>query len=593
MINLESPISTINRSCKSDLVAVGGKSFMKVFKLENNEFKLHKGLKMAKTSNRVGTTDMAWNNFLENIIASTTLLNSNVLVWDVVQIGVANSFQKIGSHSQLINRINWSHHNPDLLASCSQDGFIKIWDRNAKSDRPVINMDHKEKIRDCQFSPFNEHYILASYVSGAVKLWDTRVEKYQLKEFIQHETDVLTIDWHPERENIFCSGSMDKNLYIWDTNNSNPVHSYKASHGLSRVKWWKKNPLYIISSYQTNNFYTSMWNMNIDNIPEYLYKGHKDVVTGFCWDMSENRLITCSKDGHVIVNNFSDGYRCIDNLCTNFVKFSDDNSLCVYSDKKPDKLNFELKEKKVKFLNRDKSNKKFFLKSIYASNNIFLSAVNQINNYYFFDKNQIKLIFENYTFISEINYGESNKNNVEKSSLIADIVNKNWKYAKENLKNYNHISVWTQLKFLCELESFNIIDEEEFSNNYSPVNKNNIKMMSEIFKNNIIEIVKFLIDYHADIWLATIIIYMFQNIFSFDKRFVVRIISECFETLRRFKLYNISAKLMKFSLYDDMKHNKQNTLILLSCKKCGLTYDPSISPSSCPSCKTKIKCQIW
>lgn len=592
MMNLESPISTISRSCKTDLIAVGGKSFMKVFKLENNELKLHKGLKMAKTSNRVGTTDMEWNNFLDNIIASTTLLNSNVLVWDLLQISVANSFQKLGSHSQLINRVNWSHHSPDLLASCSQDGFLKIWNRNDKSDRPVINMDHKEKIRDCQFSPFNEHYILASYVSGAVKLWDTRMEKYQVKEFIQHETDVLTIDWHPEKENIFCSGSMDKNLYIWDLNNINPIQSYKASHGLSRVKWWKKNPLYILSSYQTNNFYTSMWNLNIDNMPEYLYKGHKDVVTGFCWDTTENKLITCSKDGYVIINNFTDGYRCIDNLCTNFVKFSDDNSLVVYSDKKPAKINFET-DKAMVNLKKEKSNKKYILNTLDINAKLFRSNPNQVNNYYFFDNNQVKLIFENYSFISDLYFQRHNLKEIDKSSVIVDIVNKNWKFAKEKLKNYVHITVWTQLKFLCELESFSIIDEETFSNNFSPVSKDKINLMSEIFMNNIIEIIKFLIDYHADIWLATIIIYIFQTIFTFDKKFIMRIIYECFETLRKFRLFGISAKLMKFSIYEELKHNKQNTLILLSCKKCGMTYDPSVNPSICMNCKIDIKCQIW
>ncbi len=29
-----------------------------------------------------------------------------------------------------------------------------------------------------------------------------------------------------------------------------------------------------------------MWNINIDNIPEYIYKGHKDAVAGFCWDLT-------------------------------------------------------------------------------------------------------------------------------------------------------------------------------------------------------------------------------------------------------------------------------------------------------------------
>lgn len=305
-MNLESPLSTISRNCgkydsnKSessktcDLFAVGGKNVMKVLKLtEANEFKVYKVLKVAKTSNKGGTTDIAWNNFYDNILASTTLLNSNVLVWDINQISIEKQSQKLGSHSQIINRVNWSHFNPDLLASCSQDGILNIWNRNNKPETPAISMYHKDKIRDCQFSPFNENLIMASYVSGGLKLWDLRNYEKSVKEFIRHENEVLTIDWHPHLENIFASGSMDKNLFVWDINNSSntePLISYKTSHGISRVKWWKKNPQYIVCSYQTNNFYANMWNINIDNMPEYTYKGHKDVITGFCWDLSEYLL---------------------------------------------------------------------------------------------------------------------------------------------------------------------------------------------------------------------------------------------------------------------------------------------------------------
>lgn len=288
MLNLESPLTTISRNCKTDLIAIGGKSLMKVLQLnDNNSFKVFKVLKIARSSSKIGTTDVAWNNIADNILASTTLLNSNVLVWDINQTNLEKLNRKLGSHSQIINRVNWSHHNQDILASCSQDGFLNIWDIKLKTDQIALSMYQKEKIRDCQFSPFNENYILASYMSGLIKLWDTRSSKTCVKEFIQHETDVLTIDWHPTLENVFASGSMDKNLHIWDINKSNAIISYKTSHGTSRVKWWKKNPQYIISSYQTNNFYASMWNINIDNMPEYLYKGHKDVVTGFCWDISE------------------------------------------------------------------------------------------------------------------------------------------------------------------------------------------------------------------------------------------------------------------------------------------------------------------
>ncbi len=698
-MNLESPLSTISRNCKSDLIAIGGKSCLKVLKLtENNELKVVKILKVARTSNKTGTTDLAWNNYLENILASTTLLGSNVLIWDINQINLNKLNEKVGSHTQLINRVNWNYKNVNLLASCSQDGLLNIWNITNKPDEYVISMQHKEKIRDCQFSPFSEYLILASYVSGAVKLWDTRNYKSCVKEFIHHETDVLSIDWHPELENVFCSGSMDKNLCIWDCNQNSPIQSYKTSHGTSRVKWWKKNPQFIISSYQTNNFYASMWNINIDNMPEYLYKGHKDVVTGFCWDLSETKLITCSKDNWIIVNNFADGYRCMDNVCTHFTKFGDDEKIYSFSDTKPkrtnifENVNYSRLIKKTKALSyhpsphsnsisssRSYSNLSNF-NSLHDKNSteknlvdrnfternysilterksiqggIISSPFSQIrkkrfhikinntnlvnpsynmtlllNQYYSFNKKQIEELFENYYF--SINYFlmvNSHKNlelkNLPKSSKLTNIINSNWNFAKDKLKNSNHIAVWSQLKFLSELESFGFIDncfisgdrkystinratsglslnpnpqpvkDKEFSKIQNEGTGNSDCLMIEIFRNNVIELINFLIDGHADIWLATIIIYIFHEVFSFKKDKYLRIVTECFENLRRLKLHKIAAKLMKFAIFDEMKHNKQNTLILLSCKKCGMAYDSTINPGRCSNCNSKIRCQLW
>jgi len=219
MLNLDTPLSTISKNCVGDidnpesnknaLYAVGGKSLLKIIKLsENNEFRVHKILKVSKTSNKNGTTDIAWSNFHENILASTTLLFSSVLVWDINQISLDKQNQKVGTHTQMINRVNFSYHKPNVLASCSQDGFLNIWDKNIYfKDKdlvvPQISMYHKDKIRDCQFSTYDENCIMASYISGSVKLWDLRKFDKAVKEFIGHETDVLTIDWHPEMKNIF------------------------------------------------------------------------------------------------------------------------------------------------------------------------------------------------------------------------------------------------------------------------------------------------------------------------------------------------------------------------------------------------------
>ncbi len=203
------------------------------------------------------------------------------------------------------------------------------------------------------------------------------------------------------------------------------------------------------------------------------------------------------------------------------------------------------------------------------------------------NKEHVKELFNNYIFISTSKNFKRDiyqMQNEGPAYRIRKIILHNLLYSIEKLKNYYHISIWNQLKFLVDSETFNVVDFID--------DKDYGELMIDIFMNNIIEIIQFLTDSYNDIWLACIISYIFQELFNFSKKKVLRIQMEAFENLRRYKLYNISAKLMKFAIYEELKNNKKNNLFLMSCKKCGCVYDAT-DLGSCNNCKTKIRCQIW
>ncbi len=211
----------------------------------------------------------------------------------------------------------------------------------------------------------------------------------------------------------------------------------------------------------------------------------------------------------------------------------------------------------------------------------------KINNNSILKKDYVEELFNNYIYITNSKHIKQDiyqMQNEGQAFRIRKIINHNWLYAIEKLKNQYHISIWNQLKFLVESETFNVVDFIE--------DKEYGELMIDIFINNITEIIEFLTDTYNDIWLACIISYIFQDVFTFSKKKVLRIQMEAFENLRRFKLYNISAKLMKFAVYEELKSNKKNNLFLMSCKKCGCVYDATLL-GSCNSCKLKIRCQIW
>jgi WD40 repeat protein len=390
MMDLEQPISTIHRHPTQDLLAVGSKGFTKLVRIQNGEFKPPKMLKLNKTSSKSGTTDVQFNPSYYNILASTTLLNNQIIIWDIDQCNLNKLSTNIGQHDQLVNRVSWNPINPKLLASCSQDGYIKIFDFiNTKGE--VLSMNHRDKVRDCQFSPFNEHLLLASY-SGVVKLWDTRDTTRSVQDFYKHEADVLSIDWNPINKDIFIAGSMDKSFTLWDINIKEPCRSYKTNFGFSRIKFWKKNPQYILTSFQTNNNFAYLWNLEIQNIAEYVFKGHKEVVTGFCWDLSETKLITVSKDSKMILHDFYNGSRPLDNFYTNFCKLNDETQLYYYTDLLPNKKPLDKlpEDYNVLYKPREKKDRMIFFKHLKLS--------------FSYDKDTVKEVFKRFSFLVRIEY---------------------------------------------------------------------------------------------------------------------------------------------------------------------------------------------
>ena len=625
---LDTQISTMSRCMEEDLFALGGKNLLKIYSLTpDNTFEQKKVLKASKTKTRTGTTDIAWNPKEKNIIASTTLFNPQIFLWDIEKINLATLSLKLGSHSLLINRISWNPIKPYLLASCSHDKFLKVWNtKNAVSKdkeqvpTPEISIESKEKIRDCQFSPNDENLLLTSCVNGSINLWDLRSYKFPVKTYLQHSDDVLTIDWHPNQRNVFCSGGMDKTIYLWDINQDNPFQSYRTSNGTARMKWFVANPQYIISSYQTNNVYTSMWNINIDDIPEYKFIGHKDVVTCFYWDKSNTKLITCAKNGTILVTKIDEGLRFFDNISTSIIKFAKGNELIHYHEAKPIKK--PLNDCDISKLTNDNTNQKTNktgLFEIYRLNpkdvvvqknqtashikvrlnkNHFFTLTPQIQEIYTYDKEQIEEIFEGYSFVLfSTDFFKDNRHNFNSEMTYIDrlkiVIEYNLNYALNHVKNYNHVHMWKVLFFLISQEGFKNVNTSDSSscNNGSSILIEMDSLFLEVIRQNILQMINYLIANKNDIILAKMICFLFFSILERDEKAktnLIRLEKDCVNYLRELKLYKLSAILTKFGV-KEIRKTQENSKFFLSCRNCGATYDRT-HRGECFSCKRKNLC---
>lgn len=91
-----------------------------------------------------------------------------VLTWKVELIQT----QSLRAHTRVITDLNWHQTDPNLLASCSVDTFIHIWDLRDPR-RPSLSLSAVAEASQVRWNRIGSN-LLATAHDGDIKLWDQR-----------------------------------------------------------------------------------------------------------------------------------------------------------------------------------------------------------------------------------------------------------------------------------------------------------------------------------------------------------------------------------------------------------------------------------
>lgn len=178
----------------------------------------------------------------------------------------------------------------------------------------------------------------------------------------------------------------------------------------------------------------------------------------------------------------------------------------------------------------------------------------------------------------------------------------NLEFAKKNLCNYNHISIWNTLLELSKQSIFRQL-YDKYSGKEDKINKKNkkknnvknkslddeeilynfhehiklspfaTKLMTNLYIKQLSQIIEYLIDTYGDIYLATIICYLFKPVLFQDEKLklrILRMIRQCICNLRKYQLYIPANHLIKYGPEEINKIGESKDFIFIfSCKNCG------------------------
>lgn len=145
----------------------------------------------------------------------------DIHIWQPVEGGVWKVDQRpLIGHVDSVEDLQWSPNEASVLASCSVDQSIRVWDcRAAPSKACMLTCEnaHQSDINVISWNR-NEPMIASGGDDGFLHIWDLRQfqTKTPIASFKHHTDHVTTVEWHPTDSTVLASGGADNQIAIWD-----------------------------------------------------------------------------------------------------------------------------------------------------------------------------------------------------------------------------------------------------------------------------------------------------------------------------------------------------------------------------------------
>ena len=159
--------------------------------------------------------DVQWSPFAARDYWIVSTSNQKGLVWNVMARSKSSVEHVLHAHSRAITDINFSAHNPDVLATCAVDSFVHCWDLRHSSRPAMTFCDWFAAATQVKWNRQNPH-ILASSHDKYLRIWDDRMGAFPLQSIEAHATKIYGIDWSRTATPCLVTCSLDRTIKFWD-----------------------------------------------------------------------------------------------------------------------------------------------------------------------------------------------------------------------------------------------------------------------------------------------------------------------------------------------------------------------------------------
>lgn len=142
----------------------------------------------------------------------------------------------ITGHKAPVLDLDWNPFNDNLLATGSEDGYVKVW--NIPEGGPTTNLTegdqilqgHRRKVGTIDFNPVANNVLASSSTDLTLKIWD--IEKGTELYNVSHHTDIINcVAWNYDGS-LIATTCKDKKIRIIDPRTDTPASEVDGHQGV-------------------------------------------------------------------------------------------------------------------------------------------------------------------------------------------------------------------------------------------------------------------------------------------------------------------------------------------------------------------------
>ena len=183
-----------------------------------------------------------------------------------------------------------TYGNENQLLISLTDGEVDIYDLDNKKIEKLLTKGHSGTIFDLKFSPFSKGLMATCSVDGMIKIWDVYDSNKNIITLIsssigiikeEDRAQIISIKWSPikENKNLLLSGDSKSTIRLWDIQKKKSICELRLSNDI------------IIDKNKTTN-----GNQTKKEIKNYN-------VIGLDWDEENTILASCNTSIYIIIFN--------------------------------------------------------------------------------------------------------------------------------------------------------------------------------------------------------------------------------------------------------------------------------------------------